>query len=394
MGKLGGLLCGICAALSACNLPTGGGLSSAASATRAVVAAEENHTVVLKSDGTVWGWGLNDYGQVSTDNSNTYVENPVQVAGLTGAPVVSVASGGYHTLALRSDGTVLAWGMNGNGELGDGSTSWDHGIGPVQVRSLTGIVAVAAGYWHSVALKNDGTVWAWGATSQGVLGDPSAIDGSTPVKVVGLSGVVAVSAGTEFNLALKNDGTVWAWGDNSYGQLGDGKGASDAYSAFPVMVNGLTGVAAISAGYDHALALKNDGTVWAWGRDDVYQCGVDYVEGVNELVPVRAGSLSGVVTIAAGGWHNLALKSDGTLLAWGSNSYRESGSGSEDVNILVPVAVSIPTGERVARIAAGENHSIALMADGKLFAWGGNDDGQIGNGTDTQAEFPVEIGVF
>jgi alpha-tubulin suppressor-like RCC1 family protein len=360
-----------------------------------LAAGKENHSMVLKSDGTIHAWGLNDYGQVG-DGSLLTRETPTLVTMVTTTNVVSLAAGGYHSLALLGDGTVVAWGENGNGQLGDGTHSWDHGLGPVQVLNLRGITAIAAGYWHGLALRIDGTVWAWGSNSYGQLGDNSQSERYAPVRVSGLTNVIAIAAGTEFSLALKGDGTVWAWGDNSYGQLGDGNGGGSAFSAVPVQVSGLTGITAISGGYQHALALKNDGTVRAWGRNDVYQCGVDS-SGANELSPVQAGGLSGITAIAAGGWHSLALEDNNTVWAWGSNYYGQSGTGSTDVNILVPLQVTgLSAGAPVAALAAGENHSFAMKTDGTLFSWGDNEAGQVGVGigTPTYEAAPVQVGVY
>ncbi|MGB9825198.1 MAG: invasin domain 3-containing protein, partial [Desulfofundulus sp.] len=174
---------------------------------------------------------------------------PVLLAGV-------VINGNYsHSLEVKSDGTVWAWGNNNFGQLGDGTTI-NHAT-PVQVKNLTGVVAVAAGYYHSLALKSDGTVWAWGSNHYGQLGDGTTTDRYTPVQVQNLTDVVAVAANDFYSLALKSDGTVWAWGDNSYGRLGDG---TTTNRTVPVQVKNLTSVVAIAAGSWHPLALKSDGT--------------------------------------------------------------------------------------------------------------------------------------
>ena len=221
--------------------------------------------------GTVWAWGENSDGQLG-DGMTTDRGTPVQVKGPGGvgflAGVVAIEAGYFHTVALRSDGTVWAWGNNYNGQLGDGTTT-DRGT-PVQVKGpggvgfLAGVVAIEAGYFHTVALKSDGTVWAWGNNYNGQLGDGTTTNRWTPVQVKGpggasnLTGVVAVDAGYSHTVALKSDGTVWTWGDNGYGQLGDGTTTS---RSTPVQVKGsggagnLTGVVAIAAGYRHTVAL-------------------------------------------------------------------------------------------------------------------------------------------
>jgi hypothetical protein len=225
----------------------------------------------------------------------------VQVNGLS--DVKAVASGGAHSLALKNDGTLWAWGYNYFGQLGD-NTNTNSNV-PVQVSNLSGVQAIAAGsLHHSLALKNDGTLWAWGANGTGQLGDGTNADSNTPVQVDGLSGVQAIAAGDFHSLALKNDGTLWAWGNNDLGQLGDG---TNADSNTPVQVNGLSGVQAIAGSWGHSLALKNDGTLWAWGANWIGQLG----DGTNSNsnTPVQVSNLSGVQAIAAGGDYSLAIGS-------------------------------------------------------------------------------------
>ena len=186
--------------------------------------------------------------------------------------LIALATGDYHSLALKSDGTVWAWGYNYYGQLGDGSTT--SSTTPVQVSGLSGVIALAGGYSHSLALKSDGTVWAWGSNYSGQLGDGSTTSSTTPVQVSNLDGVVALAAGSYHSLALKSYDTVWAWGYNYYGQLGDGStDSSTGNRSTPVQVSGLRGVIALAGGGYHSLALKSDGTVWAWGRNYHSQLG-------------------------------------------------------------------------------------------------------------------------
>ncbi|NPD29551.1 RCC1 domain-containing protein, partial [Corallococcus exiguus] len=223
-----------------------------------VVRAGRLHSLGLQADGTVWAWGRNRYGQLG-NNTTTDRLAPVKVTGLTGV-VVDIAAGNEHSLALKADGTVWAWGLNDLGQLGDNSTT--QRLKPVKVSGLTGVAAVAAGYRYSLALKTDGTVWAWGDNDSGKLGDGTRVRKLKPVQVVGLTGVAGVSAGYGHSLAFKTDGTVWGWGSNSVGALGDGTNYYERLT--PVQTSGLSGVVALAARSSRSFALKSDGTVWAW----------------------------------------------------------------------------------------------------------------------------------
>jgi alpha-tubulin suppressor-like RCC1 family protein len=328
------------------------------------VAAGEKHSLAVKTNGTVWAWGDNKYGQLG-DNTTVQapfmqappirdVTVPVQVLGLSG--VTNVAAGYSHSLALKTDGTVWAWGYNSYGQLGDNSI--DQKNAPVQVSGLSGVTNVAGGYNHSLAVKTDGTVWAWGYNVRGQLGDNTTVQKNAPVKVLGgLSNVTAVAAGYAHNLALKTDGTVWAWGWNNYGQLGDN--STDQKNA-PVQVSGLSGVTNVAAGYAHSLALKTDGTVWAWGYNGRGQLGDNTTS--NRLIPVQVSGLSNVTAVAAGKYHSLALKTDGTLWAWGYNGSGQLGDGTV-TNRLTPVQVQGLGDMTDTQIAANE-HSLFLGVAG------------------------------
>ena len=279
-----------------------------------------------RAQGTVWAWGFNQNGQLGngtyTTTSPYGIDTPGTISGLTG--VTAIAGGYLYSLALKSDGTVWAWGWNPYGELGNGT--YTDSNTPVQVSGFTGVTAIAGGFEHALALKSDGTVWAWGLQSLGELGNgtfgsPFGFTGSnTPVQVLGpggagyLTGVTAIAAVGFHSLALKNDGTVWAWGQNTSGELGNG---TTNPSNTPLQVLGpggvgyLTGVAAIARGRGDSLALKSDGTVWAWGRNFAGELGngtfTDSNMPVQVLGPGGVGFLSGVTAIAGGGLHSLAL---------------------------------------------------------------------------------------
>lgn len=344
--------------------------SSVFAATVVQVAGGAWHSAFLKSDGTVWTCGSNYEGQLG-DGSTDYTDKqaPVQVTGLTN--VIHIAAGSEHTFAVKSDGTVWAWGGNTFGQFGDGTHSENSRTPmPVQVPGLSDVVSVATYSSRVVVLKSDGTVWAWGF---GPVGDGTTANSYTPVQVMGLTHVTAIAAGHFSFAALKEDGTLWTWGGNSSGQIGDG---TTVTRATPIQVPGLSGVKAIAAGYCHIVALKVDGTVWAWGANYSGQIG----DGTSDIYtcrpsPIQVSGLSQVVAVGAGQSHSVAVKSDGTVWAWGANSSNELGDGTTTQRTR-PVQVQGLTG--VASVAAGWDHTLAIRSDGTACGWGRNNDGQLG----------------
>jgi alpha-tubulin suppressor-like RCC1 family protein len=275
------------------------------------IAGGDLHTLALKNDGTVWAWGENMFGQVG-DGTNTERHTPVQVWSLSGVTAIASTSDGSHNLALKSDGTLWAWGANFFGQLGDGSTV--HRNAPVQVQNLSGVTCMAAGGAHSLALMRDGTVRAWGQNIGGGLGDGTTIDRLTPVQVQNLNGVQALAAGLDFSLALKSNATVWAWGANQYGQLGDG--TNNNHSTPMQVSTNVSGVIAITAGMDTVYALRSDAIVQAWGDNSFGQLG-DGATANHPFAVQVAGlveNLSDVTAIAAGVSHGLVVGTPLTLL--------------------------------------------------------------------------------
>ena len=340
--------------------------------------------------GNVWAWGDNGFGELG-NGTTTASPSPAVVGNLSN--VVTIADGccdDEFGLALKSDGTVWAWGANGVGELGNATTV--SSSTPVQVSGLAGVTDIAANWDHALAVKSDGTVWAWGYNGNGELGNGTTTNSTTPVQVcsppptqICLSNVIAVAAGDSESMALKSDGTVWVWGYNGNGQLGIGT-TSPSQQTTPVQVNGLSGVLAIAAGNGDSLVLKGDGTVWGWGYNLDGRLGNGTT--TSSTTPVQTSGLSGVIAIAAGDGVSLALKSDGSVWAWGSGSL---GNGTT-AGSTIPTQVQSLSG--VTAIAAGSSYSLALKSDSTVWAWGNNGSGQLGIGTTsplTPVTTPVQV---
>jgi len=363
MKKLTGILLALCIFAAAGSVP-----ASAAFSVTPAIAAGGNHGVALASNGTVWTWGDNERGQLGDGSLHRRLA-PVQVKNIS--EVAAIAAGRTHSVALKNDGTVWAWGQNELGQLGDGTTV-SRSL-PVQVQDLDGATAIASHDTHTLALREDGTVWAWGDNGRGQLGylrygsSPSAQ--LTPV-LVEINNVTAIAAGWGHSLALREDGTVWAWGCLRHGSP---LAQHTQSCAIPQQIE-IANVTAIAAGGVHAAAIRGDGTVWTWEN--------------NGETPAQVQGLSGVTKIAVGVNHVLALRNDGTLWAWGGNTFGQLGNGTT-VDQVAPVQVS---GISSVTAIAVNNHSLALKSDGVVWAWGSNIQGQLGNGSIGTARFAATPG--
>jgi alpha-tubulin suppressor-like RCC1 family protein len=307
-----------------------------------------------------------------------------------GLPVYSkmVSAGMTHSLGIRSDGSLWAWGDNDHGQLGIGEPLSEQHF-PVPVSLGTVWSQVSAGGGHTMAIKSDGSLWAWGFNYWGGLGtgDPP-VDHPSPVPVASGLPWSQVSAGGVHTLGIKSDGSLWAWGRNFEGQLGAGDHPINHPSPVPV-VSGLPW-ARVSAGGYHTLGIKSDGSLWAFGSNRAGQLGTGD-QTFDHDIPVPVASGLPWPLVSAGSIHTLGIKSDGSLWAWGRNIDGQLGTGEDptvDHDIPVPVASGLPW----AQVSAGWAHSLGIKSDGSLWGWGLGKNGQLGTGNPDPKSLPFQIG--
>jgi alpha-tubulin suppressor-like RCC1 family protein len=363
----------------------------------AAAAASSYDTLALKQDGTLWAWGLNDYGQLGQGNEDFIAHaDPRQVG--HAHDWVAVSGGYADSFALKKDGTLWAWGNNSDfgGNLGVGRshveppgpgfvTSMDRWA-PTHVGRARDWVAVCAGYEHGLAIRKSGSLWGWGPNWYGALGVGNTDWGWSVLQVGRDTDWAAVAGGGDFSLALKESGTLWAFGSNTYGNLGLGDTA-DRHT--PTQVGSARDWAAVSAGVGYGMALKKDGTLWAWGNNDFGELGLG--DTLERRVPTQAGSANDWVAAYCLGHHSVALRADGTLWAWGENSYGQLGLG-DTADRSSPTQVGSATDwAAIAPGGADSFHTLALKQDGTLWAWGLNRFGQLGLGDTVDRLTPTQV---
>ena len=324
----------------------------AAQVQRQTIAAGYGTTAVIKEDGSLWTWGNNQYGQLG-DGTTQYRDIPVKVMDDVVDVSISNADCFVHTTAIKSDGSLWAWGDNGSGQLGDGTREDKY----TPVKIMDNVVAVSIGEAYTVAIKSDGSLWTWGIV-KGI--DKLQL---TPIKI--MDNVIAVSAGWYHTAVIKGDASLWAWGGNSYGQIGDGT-YDDKYTSVEIMDD----VVSVSAGESHTAAIKNDGSLWIWGNNKAGQLGDNVTESKNSPVKV----MDNVSDVSCGGYSTVVMKNDGSVWEWGG-SY--------------PSAVKVM--DNAVSISKGDNYTMVVKKDGSLWAWGFNANGQLGDGTTEDRYSPVKI---
>lgn len=374
------------------------------------IASGSQFTLVVKADGTVVGWGRDPDGQAARPvSANRIVPAPITID-LPGK-ALQVATGDTTQYALLEDGTVVAWGTNDEGQLGNGPMGATGELGrypkptitPVRVTGLTDVIQIEAGKKHAVALRKDGTVWAWGTRDDGAIGDgqpktlrPVMAIGPTQVK--GLQGITQIAATGRHNLALRSDGKVMAWGLNHDGQLGNGTRDN---GWMPAEVSGLDRIVAIAAGVASFAgncfsgAVRDDGTVWTWGSgvSGVAGNGLENMSpdepGGRNLLPLQVKGLTNVKALSLGFGHAAALLGDGTLRMWGHNGFGQLGVATSNDYSLRPVPVKGIT--NVAAVYLGSMRSAAVRTDGSLWIWGFGTGGQGNLGKNLRVPMLLEL---
>ena len=352
------------------------------------ITSGRDFTAAIKTDTTLWTWGANNSSQLG-ENDTVYRSSPVQVGNTPAAATSNwsqISFGSQHAMAIKTDGTLWAWGLNNAGRLGNNTEI--NRSSPVQIGALTSWSQTAAGGDVSIALKTDGTLWSWGDNAQGKVGDNTTTRRSSPVQIA--STTIAwsqISNGSSHAMALKTDGTMWLWGVNNYGQIGDNVRIN---RSSPVQLGALTSWSKIAACETHSMAIK-DGTLWGWGDNQYGQIGDSTL--TYRSSPVQIASATIAWSEVSGGSHVMALKTDGTLWLWGYN-----GTGAVGLNSIVTVRASSPTilGALTtwSKISAGVQHSMAIKTDGTLWLWGRNGAGRLGDNTILYKSSPVQVGAL
>ncbi|WP_309640460.1 T9SS type A sorting domain-containing protein [Flavobacterium sp.] len=297
----------------------------------------------------------------------------------------SVSIGDYHTSAIKTDGTLWSWGGNGLGNLGIGNTT-DSSF-PVQVGTDTDWKFIAVGDYHTLAIKNNGTLWAWGWNQYSQLGDGTTINRNSPIQIGMDTDWKFASALYGSSSAIKTNNTLWCWGDNTMGSVGNG---TTINQTTPVQISTDTNWKTISVGDAHSMAIKTTGTLWTWGVNDRGQLGNASTTNVSSPIPTgTAASFNQWKAVSASRRYTLGLLNDGTMWAWGENTLGQLGDGTT-TNSNIPIQVGSDTNWAI--ISAGYFHRLAIKNDGTLWAWGVNQVGALGDGTTTDRSTPVQIG--
>lgn len=359
--------------------------------------SKAGHSLAISDDGTLHAWGANYQGQLGLGTlDNPVLLTPTQVGTDTDWLVAETGNAASFSCGIKTDGTLWAWGNSGGyGIFGDGSNQTASSTTPQQVGTDSDWVAISAGYFRIIALKANGTLWAWGNNDSGTLGLGTTLAFvSTPTQIGMDNDWAGISAGLFHSLARKNDGTLWAWGNNYNGALGNGLQGIEHNAAAPAQVGTDADWEAFLAGAEFNLATKTDGSLWAWGLNDTNQLGDGTTS--NRLTPTPVGTDADWRQVGYTGYASAGIKTDGTLWTWGFGSQGQLGNGA--TQSTTPTQVGTDTDWAAVTGGGGYgfagltgDHFLALRQNGELFSWGYNQQGQLGNNATADVNTPTSI---
>lgn len=331
----------------------------------------------------VYGWGSNFFYELGRGNNTTPQTTPTQIGGST-ADWVKVSSGEAYAMAIKSSGELWGWGNNDWYNIGNGTNTTQQN--PVQVGVGTDWANVQCGQNHTIALKTDGTLWAWGRNDNGQLGLGDATERQTPTQVGAATNWTKIACGILHTLALNSAGEIWAFGRNVVGQLGDETSAFDEERS-PVRTGSATNWISIAAGGEHSAAINSAGELWAWGNNTNGELG--HAGASTDVATKEASAATNWASVACGDLHTIAIKTTGTIWATGEGGSRQLGLGSTtDFNTFQQIGADTTW----SQASAGWEHSMALKTDGTIWGWGNNGNGTLGVGDTTLRATPTQVG--